>query len=411
MKNKLFFLVCFLMSLTSFCQSISSSPYSLYGVGSLYDSDFGSIPSIGTSGIALPSANFINNLNPASLGFMPLNHFMLDVGGKAIATTYESGSKSEKRNNFQFSHFAFAFPVTKKSGFSIALRPYSSASYKISNLQLPIADSNESYYLTAGGSGGLNNFDFSYGYRFSEKLSVGASAALLFGNVVDDRTFTILNSITNIHKKTDYNGFRATVGGQYKIDSTFTIGTTFKLPAQIKSSKVQSVETVTDNVYGAIESNIPSDVDDYYMPLEVGIGISKKFKKALNITFDYQKSLWKDSRQSDLYGEFVNQDRFALGFSYLDEKKNFRKYRDRIQYFAGANFDTGYLEVDGKRVNNASVSIGINLPIESTLSSLNISYSYGQKGRVANDLIKENYHKLSLNLSLDGIWFVKRKFD
>lgn len=121
--------------------------------------------------------------------------------------------------------------------------------------------------------------------------------------------------------------------------------------------------------------------------------------------------MWNDTRQSDLYGDFVNQDRFALGFAYLDEKSNFRKYWDRIQYFAGANFDTGYLEIDGKRVNNASVSVGINLPIENSLSSLNISYSYGQKGRISEGLIKENYHKLSLNLSLDGIWFVKRKIE
>jgi len=135
------------MSLTAFSQSISSSPYSLYGVGSVYDSDFGSIPSIGSSGIALPSNLFINNLNPASLAYLPLNHFMFDIGGKAIATTYESGSRSEKRNNFQFSHIAFAFPVTKKSGFSVALRPYSSATFKISNLKLPIADSQEYYYL------------------------------------------------------------------------------------------------------------------------------------------------------------------------------------------------------------------------------------------------------------------------
>ncbi|QSW90580.1 MULTISPECIES: aromatic hydrocarbon degradation protein [Flavobacterium] len=412
MKNKIVFLSCFiLMSLTSFSQSISSSPYSLYGVGSVYDSDFGSIPSIGSSGIALPSTSFINNLNPASLGFMPLNHFMFDIGGKAIGTTYESGSRTEKRNNFQFSHLAFAFPVTKNSAFSVALRPYSSSTFKISNLVLPIADSQETYTLTAEGSGGLNNFDFSYGYRFGKKLTVGASAALLFGNVVDDRSFLIASSLTTVHKKTDYNGFRATLGTQYVIDSTLTIGTTFKLPAQIKGSKVQSVETISNEVVSSLESEASSNVDDYYMPLEIGIGISKRFKNVLNMTLDYEKSLWKDTNQSELYGTFVNQDRFALGFTYFNPKKNIRKYWDRVQYSAGANFDTGYLEVDGKRVNNAAISFGVNLPIENTFSAINISYSYGQKGRISDNLIKENYHKLSINLSLDGIWFVKRKFD
>ncbi|MFB9078780.1 aromatic hydrocarbon degradation protein [Flavobacterium procerum] len=410
MKNKFFFFCCLIFSIAASAQSISSSPYSLYGVGSLYESDFGYLPSIGSSGIALPSSTFINNLNPASLGFMPQNHFMFDIGGKAIATTYQSSSKSEKRNNFQFSHLAFAFPVTKNSGFSVTLQPYSSASFKISNLKIPITDSQEYYYLTAAGSGGLNNLNFSYGYRFGKNVTVGASAALLFGNTVDDRAFLIQNAITTIHKKTDYNGFRGTLGGQFKIDSTLTVGTTFKLPSQIRASKVQSVSVIADEVQTSVESDVASDVDDYYMPLEIGFGVSKRFKNNLNLTLDYERSFWNNTNQSEWYGDFVNQDRYALGFTY-SAKKNIRKYWDRVQYSAGANFDTGYLEVDGKRVNNASLSIGLSLPIENTFTALNISYSYGQKGRIANNLIKENYHKISFNLSLDGIWFLKRKIE
>ncbi|STO15167.1 Uncharacterised protein [Flavobacterium hibernum] len=398
------------MSITSFSQSISSSPYSLYGVGSLYDSDFGEIPSIGSSGMALPSNTFINNLNPASLGFLPQNHFMFDIGGKAIMTTYQSGSRSESRNNFQFSHIAFAFPVSKNSGFSASLRPYSSSTFKISNLKLPIENSLDYYYITATGSGGLNNFDLSYGYRFGKKLSLGATASVLFGNTNDNRSFLILNSITSIQKKTNYSGVRATLGAQYKIDSTLTVATTFKVPTQIKASKVQTVQTVADEVVTTVESNVASDTDDYYMPLEMGIGISKRFKNNLNMTLDYERSLWSNTKQSELYGDFVNQDRFALGFTY-SPKKNIRKYWDRVQYATGVNFDTGYLEVDGKRVNNAAISFGLSLPIENTYSSLNISYSYGQKGRISDNLIKENYHKISLNLSLDGIWFVKRKIE
>ncbi|MCC9018459.1 aromatic hydrocarbon degradation protein [Flavobacterium lipolyticum] len=411
MKSKIACLSCLiLMSLTSFSQSISSSPYSLYGLGSVYDSDFGNIPSIGSSGIALPSATFINNLNPASLGYLPQNHFMFDIGGKAISTTYQSSSRSESRNNFQFSHLAFAFPVTKNSGFSIGIRPYSSATFKISNLKLPIENSQDFYYLTATGSGGLNNLDLSYGYRFGKKWSVGASASVLFGNTKDNRSFLIMNSITSIQKKTHYNGLRATVGAQYQVDSTLTIATTFKVPTQIRASKVQTVQTIADDVVTTIESDVASDTDDYYMPLEMGIGISKRFKNNLNMTLDYEKSLWGSTNQSELYGNFVNQDRFALGFTYRG-RKNIRKYWDRVQYAAGANFDTGYLEIDGKRIHNAAISIGLNLPLENTYSSLNISYSYGQRGRVSDNLIKENYHKISLNLSLDGIWFVKRKFE
>ncbi|GAA4133525.1 membrane protein [Flavobacterium chungbukense] len=398
------------MSLTSFSQSISSSPYSLYGVGSLYDSNFGYLSSTSSSGMALPSDSFINNLNPASLGFMYQNHFLFDIGGKAIATTYQSSSRTEKRNNFQFSHIALAFPVTKNSGFSFSLQPYSSSVFKISNLKLPIADSQEYYYVSAQGSGGLNNLDFSYGYRFGKKLSLGVTATALFGNTVDERSFLISNAITTINKKTNYSGVRATLGAQFKVDSTFIIASTFKVPTRVKASKIQSVTSIADEVESTIESEQASDTDDYYMPLEIGFGVSKRFKNNLNATLDYEKSFWNDTKQSELYGNFVNQDRFALGFTY-SAKKNVRKYWDRVGYAAGISYDTGYLEVNKERINNASFSIGLNLPIDNTFSSLNVSYSYGQKGRIANDLIKENYHKISLNLSLDGIWFVKRKIE
>lgn len=412
MKNKIAFVgLLVLMSVSSFSQSISSSPYSLYGLGSLYDSDFGSIPSIGSSGIALPSDQFINNLNPASLGFMLQNHFLFDIGGKFIGSTYQNSSKSESRNNAQFSHIAFAFPITQKSAFSIALRPYSSASFKISNLKIPIENSQELYNLDVTGSGGLNNFDLSYAYKINKRLSLGLSAAVLFGNTTDDRYYTINNSITNSNKKTNYNGFRPTFGVQYQIDSTLTIGSTFKSPSRVKASKVQTVSIVGDSGTITTDSNADSDTDDYYLPSEIGVGVSKLFKNNLNMTFDYEKSLWNDTKQSELYGSFVNQNRFALGFSYKSNK-NARKYIDRIRYSTGINYDTGYLEVDNQRVNNMSFSLGLTLPLEyNTFSALNISYSYGQKGKIGDGLIKENYHKLSLNLSLDGIWFVRRKFE
>ncbi|MFV8377171.1 aromatic hydrocarbon degradation protein [Flavobacterium sp. LB3R33] len=411
MKNKIAFVGLFLFITTvSFSQSISSSPYSLYGLGSLYESDFGSIPAIGSSGIALPSNLFINNLNPASLGFMYQNHFLFDIGGKAIFSSYENNSKKENRNNLQFSHIAFAFPVSPKSAFSLALKPYSSSTFKISNLSLPIQDSQENYTLNATGTGGLNDFDISYGYRIGKKIALGLSTSILFGNTTDDRDYTIANSITNIYKKINYNGVRASLGGQFKVDSTFTLGMNLKSPTKINATKVQSVTSVFNSGSLAIESEVASDTDDYYMPLEIGVGLSKVFKNNLNLTLDYGKGLWNSTNQSDLYGNFVNQNKFALGFSY-SKPKNIRSYYNRIQYSTGLNYDTGYLEVDNKRINSMSFSLGVSLPIENTFSALNISYSFGQKGRISDGLIKENYHKLSLNLGLDGIWFVKRKFE
>ncbi|MEY2868661.1 MAG: hypothetical protein RIR01_1121 [Bacteroidota bacterium] len=401
-----------LVSFSTYGQSLSSSPYSIFGLGSLYESDFGSIPSIGSSGVALPSSRFINNLNPASLGFMNQNHFIFDVGGSAIQTSYQNLSKKENRNNIQFSHIAFAFPLSAKSAVSFALKPYSSAGFKISDYKLPIQDSNEEYTLSATGTGGLNNFDISYAHRIGKKLSLGLSTSILFGTTKDSREYVIANSVTTIDKESVYNGARLNLGTQFKVDSTFTIGANFKSPSRVNASKVQSVITYNAELEASntVESNAKSDTDDYYLPFEFTTGFSKQFRNNLTLTMDYEKAFWVDTNQADLYGNYLNQEKFKMGLSYK-KSKNIRSYFDRIQFSAGLNYDTGFLEVDNKRIENKAISLGLSLPIENTFSALNISYSYGQKGRISNGLIKENYHKISVNLSLDGIWFVKRKIN
>lgn len=402
----------FLVSFSSKAQSLSSSPYSIFGLGSLYESDFGSIPGIGSSGVALPSSRFINNLNPASLGFMYRNHFLFDVGGSAIQTSYQNLSRKENRNNIQFSHIAFAFPISTKSAVSLSLKPYSSAGFKISDYKLPIQDSNEEYTLSATGTGGLNDFDIAYAHRFGKNVSIGLSTSILFGSTKDAREYLISNSTTTIDKESTYNGARLNLGSQIKIDSTFTVGANLKSPSKLNATKVQSVITYNAELEASntVESNVKSDTDDYYLPFEFSVGLSKHFKNNLNLTMDYEKAFWKDTNQADLYGSYLNQEKFKMGFSYRKEQ-NFRSYFDRIQFSAGLNYDTGFLEIDNKRIENKAISLGVTLPIENTFSALNISYSYGQKGRISNGLIKENYHKISINLTLDGIWFVKRKIE
>ena len=410
-KSFPFLVLAFFMSFVSFSQSISTSPYSLYGLGSLYDANFGLIPALGTAGIALPSESFINNKNAASLTNIELNHFFFEVGGIGLQTSFENKQKTENRNNFQFSHFAFAFPITAKSAVSVALMPYSSSSFKISGLKIPIIDgSDEYYYLDVMGTGGLNNLDFSYAYKLSKKLSFGLSGSVLFGNTTDKRTFSTNGSVTTIDKKVSYGGIRPVFSSQFKMDPSLSFGLNVKAPSRVNADKIQSVTVVNDTGTSALETDKKSDTDDFYLPLEIGVGFNKGFKNKLNMTFDYDKKFWDATNQSDMYGTFSNQEKFAFGLSYQKAKTS-RNYFDRIKYAGGVNYDTGYLEVDNKKIEDRNFSIGVSLPLDQLSSALFISYSYGQKGEITNSLVQENYHKLTLNLNLDGIWFVRRKLE
>ncbi|MEC8683167.1 MAG: aromatic hydrocarbon degradation protein, partial [Bacteroidota bacterium] len=82
-----------------------------------------------------------------------------------------------------------------------------------------------------------------------------------------------------------------------------------------------------------------------------------------------------------------------------------------VEYRAGINYDTGYLNIAGSDVSSYAVSVGLGLPVSRSGSKLNLMYSYGRNGKIANGLIRENIHSLSLNFSLDGIWFMKPKYN
>jgi len=410
-KSHLFLVLVFFSSFWSFSQSIATSPYSLYGLGSLYESNFGLTAALGTAGIALPSEDFINNKNAASLVNIPANNFFFEIGGTGIQSSFEDNVRTEKRNNFQFSHMAFAFPITSKSAFNLSLMPYSSSSFKISGLKIPIIDgNNEYYYLDVIGTGGLNNLDLSYAYKLNNKLSLALSASVLFGNTTDERTYSISSSVTSIDKKVNYSGIRPILSSQYKMNSSLTFGLNVKSPTRINANKVQSVTVENGLGSSFLETNKKSDIDDFYLPLDIGVGISKSFKNKFNVTFDYEKSYWNATNQSDMYGSFADQEKFSFGLSY-QKAKTARNYFNRIKYVIGAHYDTGYLEVDNKKIDDKNLSVGVSLPLDHLSSALFISYTYGSKGQITNSLIQENYHKLTLNLNLDGIWFVRKKLD
>jgi hypothetical protein len=409
MKKSSPFLVLVFFSCWTYSQSITTSPYSLFGLGSLYESNFGLTSALGSTGIAMASDDFINNKNAASLVNIPANNFFFEIGGTGIQSSFESNYKTEKRNNSQFSHFAFAFPITKKSAFSLAVMPYSSSSFKVSGLKIPITDGgSENYYLDVMGTGGLNNLDLAYAYKFSDKLSLAFSASVLFGSTTEESVYYIANSITNIDSRVSYSGVRPILGTQYKINPSLTFGMNVKSPARVNANKTQSATFTTYSGTTELETDEPSITDDFYLPLDIGFGVNKTFKNKFNVAFDYEKSLWDATNQSDMYGKFADQDKFSLGFSYLKAKVS-RNYLDRIKFAAGAHYDSGYLVVNRNKIDDKNFSVGASLPLDHLSSALFISYTYGSRGQVTNSLIQENYHKLTLNLNLDGVWFVKRK--
>ncbi len=392
-------------------EGLTSSPYSLYGLGVINQASIGKTNGLGYSGIGLKTDREINNLNPANFALIPQNSFFYDVGVSAAYNTYNNSLSTEGRTNVNFSNVALAFRITDGLGAGIVMLPYSNVGYTLVGMQSNIEGSTDTFESNVDGLGGLSDLRLNLGYRIVGGLRLGLSTSLLFGNIEENESFEVNGNAFESTQTTNYSGVRVGFGLQYDLLENLTIGSTVQFPTDLTGRLKRSVVKTLDGSEIIAENNSSGSADSFNMPLELGIGFSVDFFESYTVNADYKKNYWNSTGQTENLGQYVDQDIFAFGIEYLKNAKSL-KYGQRIRYRAGFNYDTGYLAINGKKIDGFNFTAGIGIPMGNVSNSLmNLSYSYGAKGQLQNVLIREKYHLISLNLSLEDIWFRKRKIN
>ncbi|WP_245978189.1 hypothetical protein [Flagellimonas taeanensis] len=113
------------MGARSQSEGLTSSPYSLYGLGTINQTSIGQSNGLGYSGIAHRMDTGINNLNPANYALVPQNSFFYDIGVVGEYNNYSNRGDDESKTTFNFSNIAFAFRIANRLGAGISLIPYS----------------------------------------------------------------------------------------------------------------------------------------------------------------------------------------------------------------------------------------------------------------------------------------------
>ncbi|MDO1511731.1 hypothetical protein Q2T41_03515 [Maribacter confluentis] len=411
-KQQCLILIIFLITLyhgRAQSEALTSSPYSLYGLGVINQTSIGKFNGLGYSGIGTKSMYELNNLNPSTYALIPQNSFLYDIGITGEFNNYSNKSTSENKTIINFSNLAFGFRIAENLGAGISLIPYSDVGYSILGVSTNIEGSTQTFISNITGVGGLSDLRLNIGYALTDRFRIGLSTSFLFGNIEENEAFIYNSTTFESTEKTNYNGARIGFGMQWDIMDQITIGATAQLPTSLNG---QLKRSVTKNLYGteiSVEDEKTDNVADFNLPLELGVGLSLKPIDQITLNADYMKNFWSNTNQSENIGTYTDQDIFALGLEYVKNHKGY-KYSQRIRYRLGYNYDNGYLNIANKKVEGYNITAGIGIPTSrGTHSMINLSYSYGSKGILQNVLVKENYHLLSLNLSLEDLWFVKRK--
>jgi hypothetical protein len=401
-----------LLAIHGFAQEGTASPYSFYGIGEVKFKGTVENKAMGGLGI-LPDSIHINIQNPASLASLKLTSF-------SLASTFNSNklstsAASESAQRFTFDYFVMAFP-TGKIGLSLGIMPYSSVGYKVKQND----DLTASRY---SGSGGLNKVFVGAGYKITPKFSAGLDFSYNFGKIETSASkYQNLQYGTREINSSELAGINLNAGllFQTKIKKlNFVASTTFTPSSILKTVNTRELALVNINsndveVLRAEPQVVEVPNSKLQIPSKVafGAGIGKATKWFLGFETTFQGA----AGFSSLYAtpsnaSFETASKVSIGGYYVPNYNSYSNYLKRITYRAGLRYENIGLVINSESIKDTAFTFGLGMPVSGSLSNLNFGFEIGQRGTTSVNLIQENYFNVSIGLSFNDRWFIKRKYD
>jgi hypothetical protein len=142
-----------------------------------------------------------------------------------------------------------------------------------------------------------------------------------------------------------------------------------------------------------------------------GYGQSKKWQIGAEVVYQQNSKLTNRFNDNLSNVRFENATKYIVGGYFIPKYNSFTSYFQRVVYRAGFNFQNTGLVINNQPIKDQSVSFGLGLPLSGTFSNINIGLEMGKKGTTTAGLIQENYTNISIGLSFNDRWFIKRKYD
>jgi hypothetical protein len=386
----------------------TNSTYSRYAYGILENPAMGKLRAMGGIGIGYHEKGLINVLNPASYADVDTMNMLFDMGVSVQLTAFKEGSDRQYNPNSYLDHVGIMFALKPNWGVALGLIPFSKVGYSYSSdfsyEDTPVGDLE--YTNTYSGSGGLNTFFLGTGYSPFKGFSVGANLKYTFGVLTNTMTTSYTTSGYNNEQNYYYlflNIPSIDLGLQYDLKlskkSMLTIG------ASVSTSLPQSGELYYVNI--ASDTTEKTSYLDFSLPNTLGVGFSYNYDNRLTVGLDWQKKQYSQSTFMDVQDSLRDQTRIAFGMEYLP-KLITEHYYQAIRYRCGLQVTDQYLKSPG-RLRNASLSLGLGLPLRGQKSMLNLGFEVGRLFTPNASFISESYYKLSLDIAFNELWFFKNK--
>jgi hypothetical protein len=431
MLNKIFGLsglFILLVSTQVLSQGQGNSPYSVFGLGE--PASMTNIPqdAMGGTGVSFGNTFYVNLLNPAllvknrSVGIY--KYVAFNVGLKGRSSTIANATTTQQDLGMNLNHIAMAFPITPNWASGIALQPVTIVDHIAVQQRAVAGTLNDVVTYNLESNGGLTRIAWTNSFKIGTELYLGLETAYNFGTTFRDTTSSLGSGGTTLLRNTDrtsLKGYSLKTGFAYQKklndDWQVNIGGTYEFNSQLKGEKLRTFSTLADIGNGPVLVRIPDTLSignvNSTLPSNFRIGVSLESPYKWIFAAEYAVQQWSNFRGTNGRPSSFMQDsqEFNTGIELLPNSTS-TKYLNQVFYRVGFRTAQTPYVINGIRVNDRSVSLGLSLPLGfRNPSYLDTSVSFGRRGSTENGLIEENYIKFGVSASLLSAWFIKPRID
>lgn len=425
MKKIKFYLILTIFSLSSFItfsQNNTGSPYSINELGEI--SFIGNVSNISMGGISASIDSIEFNIdNPSSLAKLKTTNYQ--VGTFFRSSGISNSNATDRFNSANINYIAIGIPV-KNFGFSFGVLPYSSVGFNLQSTE-EFNSSNSINTRLFGADGNINRVFFSLGLPILKYASIGGTVNYNFGKF----NYEKFNQYQNLNYGIFSNSSSEITGFNYSLSSSLSIPLAediflnfvyiYSPSSDLNSFNIESLYTASSSIINLENLGDFVDVDLKSKDLEntkllipqksiFSFGFEKKNSWLIGLQYENKIS----SSFENLFLKLNNityRDSNSLSFGgyYIPDASSLTSYWDRVVYRFGFKREQKSIIVNNLPVNHFSLNLGLGLPL-SGLSKANLGLDIGAIGD-DKSVLKENYFALRLGLSLNDIWFIRRKFN
>ncbi|CCY39354.1 putative uncharacterized protein [Tannerella sp. CAG:118] len=348
----------FLLSFSAMTQNImTSSPYSMFGVGEIMTGLHGANVSMGGVAIGMRGKMLINTDNPAGLTGLDTCRLFAEASAFAKWESYRSKGDNNQAFTGNFSCFALAGRIMPRWYMAAGVVPYSAVGYYFQSAQ-ELEGSPGSYYTsTFSGDGGLSKIYFSNAFQILPSLSVGVNLSYIFGNMTQTET----QGTMSVSQKLFGQSFSPDFGIQYsrrmEREMNLTLGVVYGLPLTIQMEKTK---TITEN---SSEDSYNMKKVSQTLPQYIGGGVSVEYKRMV-YAFDYLFRQYSSLISADNRIMFHDSHELRAGVCYFPKAIGSSNIWKRMNYKVGLGLSSPYyMQVREQSGLSWRVSAGLSIPL------------------------------------------------